>query len=110
VKKTIIPLAHIQTRSDSQFPDNDAGKLSSSESRIESRLSFATWLHSLEASEHLLALESKTSRNCAWCKGVLARWRAAGYPDPEQWLETQSSDCLRPSYSLNHAKWPNPPV
>ena len=73
----------------------------------ESLLDFATWLRSLESSEHLLNLEAKTSRNVAWCKGVLARWRAAGYPDPELWPETQQCPWLRPSYRLNHAAWPS---
>jgi hypothetical protein len=110
VNAIIAPTESNQTRSGSQFQTGDADRFLNSESHKESCLSFSTWLHSLEASEHLLALEAKTSHNAAWCKGVLGRWRAAGYPDPEQWPETQSLECLRPSYSLNHSGWPNPPA
>jgi hypothetical protein len=68
---------------------------------------FARWLHSLEASDNLLHWEANTSQNVTWCKGVLARWKEAGYPDPESWPETRDHPCLHPSYRLNHAQWPD---
>lgn len=105
---TVNELANSQIRSDSQTLADDVGKLSGFELCKVSRLSFSTWLHSLEAGERLLLFEAKTPQNVSWCKGVLRRWREAGYPDPEQWPETRSAECLRPSYSLNHAEWPNP--
>ena len=74
---------------------------------IHSLLSYAKWLHILESDEILLGCEVETRQNLDWCKALLARWREAGYPNPEQWPETVSAYWLHPSYSLNHSKWPD---
>lgn len=95
-----------ETHNDLLRSERGEDKSESHSGQIESRLELAKWLHALEASEHLLQLEAKTSRKIAWCKGVLSRWRAAGYPNPEQWPEIQQHPCLHPSYSLNHGDWP----
>jgi hypothetical protein len=103
----IIGLEYNQTRNDSRLPGDVEGRLESFSTYIESRLDFAKWLHGLESSDSLLALEAKTSRNISWCKGVLARWKSSGYPNPESWPEIQSSPWLHPSYSLNNKDWPS---
>lgn len=94
-------------RANSQPLADDVRKPENPSTYIESQIPIATWLHALESSEFLLALEAKTSQRMIWCKGVLSRWKEAGYPDPKSWPEIQSSQCLNPSYSLNHASWPN---
>jgi len=103
----IKELGQSQIRSGLQSPDGVVGKHEIRSTHIVSRLPLAVWLHSLESSECLLALEAKTSRNISWCKGVLSRWKEAGYPDPKFWPEIQQSQCLHPSYSLNHGDWPD---
>ncbi|MGC9944500.1 MAG: hypothetical protein ABSE48_21965 [Verrucomicrobiota bacterium] len=102
-----IELAKNQTRNDSPLLKGVADRRENFSTDIESRLPLARWLHGLEVSERLIQHEAKTSRNIAWAKGVLARWRAAGYPNPELWPEIQRSEWLHPSYSLNHNEWPN---
>jgi hypothetical protein len=69
--------------------DGSTRKAGNSSTEKRSLLGFAEWLHGLECDAHLLLCEAKTSRNVAWCKGVLARWKEAGYPDPSQWPETR---------------------
>lgn len=96
-----------QTRNDLPLPDGGVGRHGNPSTHIESHLSLVEWLHGLEDSDNLLVLEAKTSRNISWCKGVLFRWKEAGYPAPESWPEIQQSACLHPSYSLNHNDWPN---
>jgi hypothetical protein len=106
-KSIIAEAERSQIRNDLPPLAGGMGKRGNPSTHIESRLPLAEWLHGLESSEHLLALEAKTSRNISWCKGVLSRWKEAGYPDPESWPEIQQSACLHPSYSLNHNNWPD---
>jgi hypothetical protein len=72
---------------------------------IAYRPTFADWLLWLESDEHLLMKEAGNPQNAAWAKNLLARWREAGRPCPEEWPETRNHalDWLRPLRST----WPD---
>jgi len=69
------------------------------------RTEFLEWLHVSEYGQPLLEWGARTPRNAVWARGVLGRWRDAGYPDPERRTEIRHAPLLRLEYLASCSSW-----